>query len=214
LGDVALAATPWSGSETVTGWKPSAQAQQSSDTPGRAAEAPGSGPASFDQPIVAVGVSRQSASAPRARRLQPALLALVGAAALAGLITVVVIASTGSKGRTTTTTGTVPTSASRVASPSPSPAQSVDAAPANVTAQSVGNSVTLTWTLPPDDDHPLVLVQSPAATPVPTYLDMGTTHYSVGGLDPARTYCFKVGAVTAVGAGVSFQWAEPVCAKG
>jgi hypothetical protein len=224
--DAPLSATPWSGSETMTGWKPPAPPGSAAASAVEESRPAPAAPDAFarlsaEEPLV--GLSRQSTRPDKRRRGPVALLSISAAILVAALVSALIVTFTGSPShpgphaQSTPTPSTAPattavsTSAATGAAPQ---ASAANAAPIGLTARSLGSSVTLTWTLPPDDNFPLVLVQSPATSPAPTYLDIGTTTYSVGGLNAAEVYCFKVGAVVSVGAAAGFQWAAPVCAKG
>lgn len=104
--------------------------------------------------------------------------------------------------------------------PSRPPTQSAGpppgAAPTGLTVRLLGSRTAgiLTWHLQPGNKFPLIVdqVQPAAGSPVP--LAFGTTSYTVTGLSAGVVYCFRVGAVTALGSQAGqtqFAWSSTAC---
>ncbi|MER6942878.1 protein kinase [Nonomuraea sp. NPDC000554] len=75
-----------------------------------------------------------------------------------------------------------------------------------------GTTVTLAWKARRTSDYPMVLQQSPGARMMATAA--GSTTYTIGGLDPATGYCFKVGTVVSLGRPSSVAWSPSLCIRG
>jgi hypothetical protein len=182
-----------------------------------------------DEPLI--GISRQTTRRDRPPRQPVAALAVAAGAivVVAAILSVVLVAAAGPRGNpqpgaqqtpgtsaaepTDSPTAGTSTGLPSTASPSAVPIAPANAAPTGLAAQTIDSTVRLTWNLPPDDNFPLALVQSPPTTM--TILNSNTmTSYYVTGLDRATRYCFKVGAVISVGPPVVIEWSAPVCANG
>ncbi|MEO3868613.1 protein kinase [Nonomuraea sp. B12E4] len=74
-----------------------------------------------------------------------------------------------------------------------------------------GTSVTLAWKTARKSSYPTVIQQAPGQKL--TSATSGTS-YTVGGLNPATGYCFKVGTVIAVGQPSSVAWSSALCIRG
>jgi serine/threonine protein kinase len=226
-GDVVLAATPWSGSDTMTGWRPPSTlgAEGAAEgSPARPERTDAFAHSFGDEPLI--GISRQTTRRDRPPRKPVAALAVAAGAVVvvAAILSVVLVAAAGPRGnpqpgaqQTPGTSAATPTDSeitgTATAPPSVVPTVPANAAPTGLAAQTIDSTVRLTWTLPPNDNFPLALVQSPPTTM--TILNSNTmTSYYVTGLDRATRYCFKVGAVISVGPPVVIEWSAPVCANG
>ncbi|MGP3928983.1 protein kinase domain-containing protein [Nonomuraea sp. KM88] len=75
-----------------------------------------------------------------------------------------------------------------------------------------GTTVTLAWRAVRKSGYPTVVQQAPGDRLMSATGDAGT--YTVGGLDPATGYCFKVGAVVALGQPSSVAWSPALCIRG
>ncbi|MEO3884294.1 protein kinase [Nonomuraea sp. B5E05] len=75
-----------------------------------------------------------------------------------------------------------------------------------------GTTVTLAWKAVRKSGYPTVVQQAPGDRLMSATGDAGT--YTVGGLDPATGYCFKVGAVVALGQPSSVAWSPALCIRG
>ncbi|MET8866848.1 protein kinase [Nonomuraea sp. NPDC004580] len=75
-----------------------------------------------------------------------------------------------------------------------------------------GTTVTLSWKTARKTEYPVIVQQAPddrlMSAPV------GSTTYTVGKLDPGTGYCFKVGAVVALGRPSSVAWSPALCIRG
>ncbi|MEV4564420.1 protein kinase [Nonomuraea sp. NPDC049419] len=75
-----------------------------------------------------------------------------------------------------------------------------------------GTTVTLSWKTARRTEYPVIVQQAPddrlMSAPV------GSTTYTVGKLDPGTGYCFKVGAVVALGRPSSVAWSSALCIRG
>lgn len=100
--------------------------------------------------------------------------------------------------------------------PTPSAGPGPAAAPAGLTVRLLGSRTVgiLAWHLQPGNKFPLIVdqVQPAGGSLVP--LAFGTTSYTVTGLSAGVTYCFRVGAVTALGSQAGqtqFAWSNTAC---
>ncbi|TDB93950.1 hypothetical protein E1267_43140 [Nonomuraea longispora] len=75
-----------------------------------------------------------------------------------------------------------------------------------------GTTVTLAWKAVRKSGYPTVVQQAPGDRLMSATGDAGT--YTVGGLDPVTGYCFKVGAVVALGQPSSVAWSPALCIRG
>ncbi|MGR6922181.1 protein kinase domain-containing protein [[Actinomadura] parvosata] len=75
-----------------------------------------------------------------------------------------------------------------------------------------GATVTLSWKAVRKDDYPTIIQQSPGDRLMTA--PSGSTTYTVGGLDAATGYCFKVGTVVTLGQPSSVAWSSALCIRG
>ncbi|MEU7739225.1 protein kinase [Nonomuraea sp. NPDC049158] len=75
-----------------------------------------------------------------------------------------------------------------------------------------GTTVTLSWKQQRKSDFPMVLQQSPGDRVLS--MGGGSTTFTVGGLDAATGYCFKVGTVVRLGQPSSVAWSPSLCIRG
>ncbi|MEV0614198.1 protein kinase [Nonomuraea sp. NPDC050404] len=75
-----------------------------------------------------------------------------------------------------------------------------------------GRTVTLSWKAGRRSDYPTVIQQAPGDRLVSAAAG-GSTH-TMGGLDPAKGYCFKVGTVVRLGRPSSVAWSTTLCIRG
>ncbi|MEV6153225.1 protein kinase [Nonomuraea sp. NPDC052129] len=75
-----------------------------------------------------------------------------------------------------------------------------------------GTTVTLTWKQQRKSDFPMVLQQSPGDRVLS--MGSGSSTFTVGGLDAATGYCFKVGTVVRLGQPSSVAWSPSLCIRG
>ncbi|MEU8142519.1 protein kinase [Nonomuraea sp. NPDC048901] len=75
-----------------------------------------------------------------------------------------------------------------------------------------GTTVTLSWKQQRKSDFPMVLQQSPGDRVLS--MGSGSTTFTVGGLDAATGYCFKVGTVVRLGQPSSVAWSPSLCIRG
>ncbi|MGW0200914.1 protein kinase domain-containing protein [Nonomuraea sp. NPDC003201] len=75
-----------------------------------------------------------------------------------------------------------------------------------------GATVTLAWKAVRKSGYPVVIQQAPGNRLVPAA--SGSNTYTLGGLDPVTGYCFKVGAVVAIGQPSSVAWSSALCIRG
>ncbi|WP_433511889.1 protein kinase domain-containing protein [Nonomuraea sp. CA-143628] len=75
-----------------------------------------------------------------------------------------------------------------------------------------GSTVTLSWKQQRKSDFPMVLQQSPGDRVLST--GSGSSTFTVGGLDAATGYCFKVGTVVRLGQPSSVAWSPSLCIRG
>ncbi|MEV1240395.1 protein kinase [Nonomuraea sp. NPDC049750] len=75
-----------------------------------------------------------------------------------------------------------------------------------------GTTVTLSWKQQRKSDFPMVLQQSPGDRVLS--MGSGSTTFTVGGLDAATGYCFKVGTVVRLGRPSSVAWSPSLCIRG
>jgi hypothetical protein len=75
-----------------------------------------------------------------------------------------------------------------------------------------GTTVTLSWKQQRKSDFPMVLQQSPGDRVLS--MGSGSITYTVGGLDAATGYCFKVGTVVRLGQPSSVAWSPSLCIRG
>ncbi|MBB5778867.1 protein kinase domain-containing protein [Nonomuraea jabiensis] len=75
-----------------------------------------------------------------------------------------------------------------------------------------GTTVTLAWKAVRKSGYPVVIQQAPGNRLVSAA--SGSNTYTLGGLDPATGYCFKVGAVVTLGQPSSVAWSSALCIRG
>ncbi|MET7337333.1 protein kinase [Nonomuraea sp. NPDC005650] len=75
-----------------------------------------------------------------------------------------------------------------------------------------GTTVTLAWKAVRKSGYPVVIQQAPGDRLVSAA--SGGNTYTLGGLDPVTGYCFKVGAVVALGQPSSVAWSSALCIRG
>ncbi|NJP95783.1 protein kinase [Nonomuraea sp. FMUSA5-5] len=75
-----------------------------------------------------------------------------------------------------------------------------------------GATVTLSWKAVRKNDYPTIIQQSPGDRLMTA--PSGSTTYTVGGLDAASGYCFKVGTVVTLGQPSSVAWSSALCIRG
>ncbi|MFG1696185.1 protein kinase [Nonomuraea sp. NPDC049309] len=75
-----------------------------------------------------------------------------------------------------------------------------------------GTTVTLSWKSARKTEYPVVVQQAPDDRLMSA--PSGSTTYTVGKLDPGTGYCFKVGAVVALGQPSSVAWSSSLCIRG
>ncbi|MEV5891815.1 serine/threonine protein kinase [Nonomuraea fuscirosea] len=75
-----------------------------------------------------------------------------------------------------------------------------------------GTTVTLAWKAVRKNGYPMIIQQSPGDRLMSATAGGGT--YTVGGLDPALGYCFKVGSVVTLGRPSSVAWSSALCIRG
>ncbi|MEV4580518.1 protein kinase [Nonomuraea jabiensis] len=121
------------------------------------------------------------------------------------------------------TNGPTPPSESRpqTSMPSEPPARRQTVDPAAVAAyrpkslkvvSDNGTTVTLAWKAVRKSGYPVVIQQAPGNRLVSAA--SGSNTYTLGGLDPATGYCFKVGAVVTLGQPSSVAWSSALCIRG
>jgi serine/threonine protein kinase len=210
--------TPWSSGDT-TGLRPPPGAAVAAVVPPAqpGTAPPGTGSADLD--ILSGSASRRIGGTHRV---------LIAGAAVVAAVAVAVPLALSSSGSSKATgyrshgpaTGTV--SAPGDTAPASVPASAAPAppgsAPEKLTATTVGNTVSLRWTLRPGNRYPLLVIQQPATAGPATYLSAGTTSYLATHLSPATDYCFKVGAFTGYvrvqGVPGTVAWSNSVCVPG
>ncbi|MEV0348422.1 protein kinase [Nonomuraea sp. NPDC050680] len=75
-----------------------------------------------------------------------------------------------------------------------------------------GTTVTLSWKQQRKSDFPMVLQQSPGDRVLS--MGSGSSTFTVGALDAATGYCFKVGTVVRLGQPSSVAWSPSLCIRG
>ncbi|MFC6541384.1 fibronectin type III domain-containing protein [Nonomuraea salmonea] len=75
-----------------------------------------------------------------------------------------------------------------------------------------GTTVTLSWKTARKTEYPVIVQQAPDDRLMSA--PAGSTTYTVGKLDPGTGYCFKVGAVVALGRPSSVAWSSALCVRG
>ncbi|MEV4069174.1 serine/threonine protein kinase [Nonomuraea fuscirosea] len=75
-----------------------------------------------------------------------------------------------------------------------------------------GTTVTLAWKAVRKNGYPMIIQQSPGDRLMSA--TTGGSTYTVGGLDPALGYCFKVGSVVTLGRPSSVAWSSALCIRG
>jgi hypothetical protein len=75
-----------------------------------------------------------------------------------------------------------------------------------------GSTVTLSWKQQRRSDFPMVIQQSPGERTMS--MRSGSSTFTVGGLDAATGYCFKVGTVVRLGQPSSVAWSPSLCIRG
>ncbi|GAA3141749.1 hypothetical protein [Nonomuraea salmonea] len=72
--------------------------------------------------------------------------------------------------------------------------------------------MTLSWKTARKTEYPVIVQQAPDDRLMSA--PAGSTTYTVGKLDPGTGYCFKVGAVVALGRPSSVAWSSALCVRG
>ncbi|MFG1682464.1 serine/threonine protein kinase [Nonomuraea sp. NPDC049269] len=75
-----------------------------------------------------------------------------------------------------------------------------------------GSSVVLSWKQQRKSDFPMVIQQSPGERLMS--MRSGSNTFTVGGLEAATGYCFKVGTVVRLGQPSSVAWSPSLCIRG
>lgn len=93
------------------------------------------------------------------------------------------------------------------------------ATPRSVHAVGKGQLVSLRWKLTKNNDYPIWVQQADeAGSEPPQALPPRTLSTTISGLDPAKGYCFVVGAMVAMGQGdkqpATVAWSKPACIRG
>jgi hypothetical protein len=100
------------------------------------------------------------------------------------------------------------------------PAQVMRAAtPRELRAVGRGPLAGLRWKLARNNDYPIMVQQSDeTGTQPPQALPKRTLSTTISGLDPAKGYCFTVGAIVALGQSdgqaATIAWSKPACIRG
>jgi len=169
------------------------------------------------------GAAAHPADAARTRRRsRTATLAVVGALAIIAIAVPLVLAGmrhgtpqprpSGHVTMPATTAGPRPQATLPASTPPDAVAE--NAAPVGLTVTVAGPIATLRWRLEPGDPFPLI-VDEPSVGAAPVPLPAGSTTYTVLGVHAGTEYCFKVGAVTALGAtNPTTKWSNVACAVG
>ncbi|MDN3357634.1 serine/threonine-protein kinase [Actinomadura sp. DC4] len=125
----------------------------------------------------------------------------------------------GDKPAPPTTSPTSATSPSRTAAPAV-PSRVLRAAmPRSVRAIGKGQLVSLHWRLMRGNDYPIMVQQADeTGSQTPQALPKHTLSTTISGLNPAKGYCFTVGAIVALGQSdgqpATIAWARPACIRG
>ncbi len=93
------------------------------------------------------------------------------------------------------------------------------ATPRSVHAVGKGELASLSWTLAKGSDYPIMVQQSDeTGSQTPQALPKHTVSTTISGLDPAKGYCFTVGAIVALGQSdgqaATIAWSKPACIRG
>ncbi|WP_329261056.1 protein kinase [Actinoallomurus sp. NBC_01490] len=93
------------------------------------------------------------------------------------------------------------------------------ATPRAVRAVGRGQLVSLRWKLTKDNNYPIWVQQADqAGSEAPQALPPRTLSTTISGLDPAKGYCFVVGAMVAMGQSdgqsATIAWSKPACIRG
>jgi serine/threonine-protein kinase PknK len=226
-----ITATPWDFAEK-TGYRPAAvpPAQPGDGVPASQARAPRAEPAPDAVTTVPRHPPEEPPAAPPAPRRPAGFRALiVGAICVAALVAVTVpLLLAGRHGRKHVPPAPAPSAPAAPSTPagaSPEPAATAApgvarrATPVGLTVRVLGSgsAAILRWRLRHGNDYPLIVdqVQPAGATLVP--LTIGTTSYTATGLRAGLVYCFRVGAVTALGSQAGqaeFAWSNTACTNG
>ncbi|SEF80026.1 Serine/threonine protein kinase [Nonomuraea solani] len=76
-----------------------------------------------------------------------------------------------------------------------------------------GTTVTLSWKAVRKSDYPVVIQQAPGDRLMSATTGGGNS-YTIGNLNPATGYCFKVGSVVSLGQPSSVAWSSALCIRG
>jgi serine/threonine-protein kinase PknK len=112
------------------------------------------------------------------------------------------------------------TSAPPSRTPAAVPARVLRAAtPRDVRAAGRGQLVNLRWRLAPGNEYPIMVQQADeTGSEAPQALPKHTLSTTISGLDPAKGYCFTVGAIVALGQSdgqpATIAWSKPACIRG
>ena len=93
------------------------------------------------------------------------------------------------------------------------------ATPRNVRAVGKGQLASLRWTLARGNNYPIMVQQADeTGSQTPQALPKRTLSTTISGLDPAKGYCFTVGAIVALGQSdgqqATIAWSKPACIRG
>ena len=93
------------------------------------------------------------------------------------------------------------------------------ATPRNVRAVGKGQLASLRWTLARGNNYPIMVQQADeTGSQAPQALPKHTLSTTISGLDPAKGYCFTVGAIVALGQSdgqqATIAWSKPACIRG
>src|SRR4051812_13425536 len=93
------------------------------------------------------------------------------------------------------------------------------ATPRSVRAVGKGPLASLHWKLARGNNYPIMVQQSDeTGSQTPQALPQHTLNIMISGLDPAKGYCFVVGAIVAFGQGdgqpATIAWSKPACIRG
>jgi serine/threonine-protein kinase PknK len=145
------------------------------------------------------------------------VVAVVLVVAGAGVTGVLLAGGDGKKPSPPTTSPTSTPTAPSAGTTSPAVPAPVmrDATPRQVRAVGKGQLASLRWTLTRDNDYPIVVQQG---SETPQALPPRTMSTTISGLDPAKGYCFIVGAIVALGQSdgqsATIAWSKPACIRG
>jgi hypothetical protein len=93
------------------------------------------------------------------------------------------------------------------------------ATPRSVRAVGKGQLASLHWKLTRGNDYPIMVQQADeTGSQPPQALPKHTLSTTISGLDPAKGYCFTVGAIVALGQSdgqqATIAWSKPACIRG